>query len=66
MVEQTQSYNLTINDTSPIWFYCTAIDSCTPNGEYNSAISLVKLLGNLTILLLRNGRSYKSIEWKFY
>jgi plastocyanin len=23
-----QSYNLTVNDTSPIWFYCDAIDSC--------------------------------------
>jgi plastocyanin len=24
----TQSYNLTVNDTAPIWFYCDAIDSC--------------------------------------
>jgi plastocyanin len=25
---EIQSYNLTVNDTNPIWFYCDAISSC--------------------------------------
>ncbi|KKY16597.1 putative extracellular serine-rich protein [Diplodia seriata] len=27
-----ETWNLTINNTDPIWFYCDAIDSCSPNG----------------------------------
>ncbi|KAK0628107.1 hypothetical protein DIS24_g10793 [Lasiodiplodia hormozganensis] len=27
-----QTWNLTINNTEPIWFYCDAIESCSPNG----------------------------------
>lgn len=27
-----KTWNLTINNTEPIWFYCDALDSCTPNG----------------------------------
>lgn len=29
---QIPSFNLTINDTSPIWFYCTGFESCNING----------------------------------
>ncbi|KAF2141561.1 uncharacterized protein K452DRAFT_308663 [Aplosporella prunicola CBS 121167] len=30
--DQRETWNLTVNDTAPIWFYCNALDSCTPNG----------------------------------
>jgi hypothetical protein len=43
--EQAKTWNLTINDTQPIFFYCNAIDSCHPNGMVgvinpNSSVSL--------------------------
>ena len=43
--EQVKTWNLTINDTQPIFFYCDAIDSCHPNGMVgvinpNSSVSL--------------------------
>ncbi|OJD33730.1 extracellular serine-rich protein [Diplodia corticola] len=27
-----KTWNLTVNNTEPIWFYCDALDSCSPNG----------------------------------
>ncbi|KAF2137400.1 uncharacterized protein K452DRAFT_312405 [Aplosporella prunicola CBS 121167] len=27
----TQTWSLTVNDTDPIWFYCNALSSCSPN-----------------------------------
>jgi len=30
--KQARTWNLTINDTQPIFFYCNAINSCHPNG----------------------------------
>jgi hypothetical protein len=43
--EQAKTWNLTINDTQPIFFYCNALDSCHPNGMVgvinpNSSVSL--------------------------
>ena len=43
--EQVPTWNLTINDTEPIFFYCNAVDSCHPNGMVgvinpNSSVSL--------------------------
>ncbi|KAF2085077.1 hypothetical protein K490DRAFT_67963 [Saccharata proteae CBS 121410] len=29
-------WNLTINDTNPVWFYCDALNSCHPNGMNSS------------------------------
>ncbi|KAB2099608.1 hypothetical protein AG0111_0g12077 [Alternaria gaisen] len=31
-VSEVPTFNITIGDNSPIWFYCTAHDSCHPNG----------------------------------
>ena len=43
--EQVPTWNLTINDTQPIFFYCNAVNSCHPNGMVgvinpNSSVSL--------------------------
>ncbi|GME64441.1 Cupredoxin [Neofusicoccum parvum] len=29
---QRETWNLTVNSTDPIWFYCDALESCSPNG----------------------------------
>jgi hypothetical protein len=29
---QGGTYNYTVKDKDPVWFYCTAIDSCNVNG----------------------------------
>jgi hypothetical protein len=44
-IEQVKTWNLTINDTQPVFFYCDALDSCHPNGMVgvinpNSSVSL--------------------------
>src|ERR1700722_6774591 len=32
LIAKVPTFNITIEDNSPIWFYCTALGSCHPNG----------------------------------
>lgn len=47
-----QSFNLTVNDTNPIWFYCDAINSCL-----NGMVGVINPVGRPALSCIANNRS---------